>query len=288
MLITLLQAIILGIIQGATEFIPISSSAHLILVPWLFGWEDPALTSLSFDISLHMGTLVAVLIYFAKDWVTVTRDGIASIRERSIGNHPGRRLAWAILVGTVPGATIGALVEPTIENLFHHPNEPIQTWAIIAIAIFLALLGALLWLADRFAQHRISLEDLTLKQALLIGLAQALALFPGVSRSGATMTTGLALGLKRETAARFSFLMSGPVIAGVGIKSLIDVVQDLQAGKIVQADLLLFLVGFLAAGITGYLCIRFLLRYLQSNSAAVFAYYRFALAIVVIVVALTR
>lgn len=288
MLLTLLQAVILGIIQGATEFIPISSSAHLIIVPWLFGWNNPALSSLSFDVSLHLGTLLAVLSYFAADWVRLIRAGIASIVERRIGSDPDRRLAWFIVIGTIPGAVIGALAEGAIEDLFHQPNQPIQTWAIIAIASFMAGLGILLWLADRLARHNESMQELTLKQVIIIGFAQAMALFPGVSRSGATITAGLGLGLKRETAARFSFLLSAPVVLGAGLKSVYDVIQGAQAGTVAQADLGLFAAGFLAAAITGYLCIRFLLGYLQKHTTAVFAYYRVILAAIIVVVALAR
>lgn len=288
MFLKLLQAIILGIIQGATEFIPISSSAHLILVPWLFGWNNPALSSLSFDVSLHLGTLVAVLSYFAADWVRLFRAGIASILERRIAGDPDRRLAWLIVIGTIPGAVFGVLAESKIEELFHQPNQPIQTGAIIAIAVFMAALGILLWLADRFARHEENLREMSLKQAIIIGLSQALALFPGVSRSGATITAGLGLGLKRDAAARFSFLLSAPVVAGAGLKSLYDVFLGSEAGTLVQGDLFLFLAGFLAAAVAGYLCIRFLLNYLQKNTTVVFAYYRFALAIIVIVVALAR
>lgn len=288
MLLELLQAIILGIIQGATEFIPISSSAHLILVPWLFGWNNPALSSLSFDVSLHLGTLVAVLSYFAADWVRLFRAGIASILERRIAGDPDRRLAWFIVIGTIPGAVIGALAESKVEELFHQPNQPIQTGALIAIAIFMAALGVLLWLTDRLARHEENLHEMTLKQVIIIGFAQALALFPGISRSGATITAGLGLGLKREAAARFSFLLSAPVVAAAGLKSLYDVFLGSEAGTLAQGDLVLFLAGFLAAAVAGYLCIRFLLNYLQKNTTVVFAYYRLALAIIVIVVALAR
>ena len=138
MLNSIFQAIILGIIQGATEFIPISSSAHLVLVPWLAGWNDPALTSLSFDVALHLGTLVAVLIFFAEDWVRLFRAGIASIVERRIGDDPDRKLAWFIIIGTIPGAIVGALAESKINELFHQPGTPIQTGAIIFMAIIIA------------------------------------------------------------------------------------------------------------------------------------------------------
>lgn len=288
MLITILEAIILGIVQGATEFIPISSSAHLIIVPWLAGWNDPALNSLPFDVALHIGTLIAVLIYFAEDWVRLVRAGIASIVERRIGNDPDRRMAWLVVIATIPGAIFGALGESKIEALFHQPNAPIQTWALITMAAIIAGLGLLLWLADSLARHLEGMQQISLKQAFLIGLSQAVALFPGVSRSGATITTGLALGLKRDAAAKFSFLLSAPIIAGAGLKSAYDILKESQAGALASSDLILFLAGFLAAGVMGYLCIRFLMNYLQNHTTKVFAIYRFGLAALIVVVALLR
>jgi undecaprenyl-diphosphatase len=288
MLITLLRAIILGIIQGATEFIPISSSGHLIIVPWLFGWDDPALISLSFDVALHLGTLVAVLGFFAADWVRLIRAWVRSIAERKVGVDPDRRLAWFLLLGSIPGAIVGLLAESRIEELFHRPNQPIEPAAMLVMAGLIALMGALLYLADRLARHLRGLNDLIFKDALLIGLAQAAAIFPGVSRSGATITAGLALGLKRETAARFSFLLSAPIIAGAGLKSMIDVAQEWQAGAVTGFDLFLFAAGFTAAAVSGYLCIKFLLRYLEQHSTNVFAYYRWGLALLIVVVTLVR
>lgn len=288
MLVTLIQAIILGIIQGATEFIPISSSAHLIIVPWLFNWTDPALTSLSFDIALHLGTLLAVLVFFAADLVVLIRAGWLSIKERKIGQDSQRRLAWFIVIGTIPGGVIGFLAESKIEALFHTPGQPIRPEAMIAMALIIAWLGAFLLLADRLARHSADLPDLTLKKVLYIGFAQALAIFPGVSRSGSTITTGLALGLKREAAARFSFLLAIPIVAGTGLKSLLEIYQGYKGGAITHQDLLLFPVGFIAAAITGYFCVRFLLNYLQKHSVSVFVYYRFALALLVLVVAMLR
>jgi undecaprenyl-diphosphatase len=295
--VNILQAIILGIVQGLTEFIPISSSAHLIIVPWLFGWEDKALTSLSFDVALHLGTLLALLVFFATDWVRLIRAGVASIVERktpalasgaSVGDDVDRRLAWLLLIGCIPGGIVGVLAESKIEHLFHEPNAPHQVSAMIAMAVIIALLGALLFLAERFARHLRRLPQITLKDSVLIGLAQALAIFPGVSRSGSTITAGLALGLERETAARFSFLLSAPIIAGAGAKSLLEIFQSVKTGAISQADLILFPVGFLAAAISGYLCIKYLLRFLQKNPTDIFVYYRWALAVLIVVVALAR
>ena len=282
---TLVQSIVLGIVQGLTEFIPISSSAHLIIVPWLFGWNDPGLP---FDIALHMGTLLALLWFFWADWVRLIRAGIASLVERRIGTDSDRRLAWFIVIGTIPGGLAGFLGESEIEELFHKPNGPHALWAMIAMAIIIALLGAALFIAERIARHLRGLNQLTLKDPLVIGLCQALAIFPGVSRSGATITAGLAIGLQRETAARFSFLLSAPLMLGAGLKSLFDVRSELVNGSMAQSDLLMFAAGFIAAAVSGYLCVKFLLRFLQDNSTDIFVYYRWLLAAFIIVVALIR
>ncbi len=284
----IIQAIILGIVQGLTEFIPVSSSAHLIIVPWLFNWDDQVLNGLSFDLALHLGTLVALLIFFASDWARLIRAGIASIVERKIGSDPDRRLAWFVVIGTIPGGVAGYLAESKVEELFHQPGAPHQTSAMVAMAIIIALLGALLLAAERIAKHLRSMNQLALSDAIWIGLAQALAIFPGVSRSGSTITAGLALGLQREAAARFSFLLSAPIIAGAGAKSLFDLYKQIRIGAIPQDDLILFPIGFVAAAISGYLCIRFLLRFLQHNSTDIFVYYRWALALLIVAVSLLR
>lgn len=284
----LFQAIILGIIQGLTEFLPISSSAHLILVPWLFGWDNPVITSLPFDLALHLGTLLAVLAFFANEWVRLIRAGVASIAERKIGNNPDRRLAWFIVLGSIPGAFVGALAESKIEEIFHAPNTPLLLWAVLAMALVIAALGFFLFLAERVAKHIRGMEQLTIKDALIIGAAQALAIFPGVSRSGATITAGLFLGLKRDDAARFSFLLGTPIIAAAGLKSLYDVVTESQSGGLGTGDLFLYLVGFVSAAITGFLAIKYLLRYLQHNSTDIFVYYRWVMAAFIALVALLR
>ncbi len=284
----ILQAIILGIVQGLAEFIPISSSAHLIIVPWLFGWSDPVLDSLTFDVALHLGTLVALLWFFAADWVRLIRAGVASIAERKIGSDVDRRLAWFIIIGTIPGGIAGVLGEKAITELFHKPNVPIAPIAMIVMAIIIALLGAALFVAERIARHVRGMNNITLKDTILIGLAQAFAIFPGVSRSGSTITAGLALGLQRETAARFSFLLSAPIIAGAGAKSLLEIYSGFKSGAITQSELILFPIGFVAAAISGYFCIKFLLRFLQKNSTDIFVYYRWALAVLIVAVAVLR
>ena len=286
---TILQALILGIVQGLTEFIPISSSAHLIIVPWLFGWKDPVLTSLSFDVALHLGTLVAVLWFFASDWARLIRAGVASLVERKIGRDPDRKLAWLLVIGCIPGGIAGVLGESKIDALFHQPAVPIKMMAIIIMGIIIAALALILFLVERRASHTREMDSITLKDAILIGLAQALAIFPGVSRSGSTITTGLALNLKREAAARFSFLLSAPIILGAGLKSAWDLFKQIQAGaSFGSAEMLLFPIGFVAAAISGYFCIKYLLRFLQKNSTNVFVYYRWGLAVLIIIVALLR
>jgi undecaprenyl-diphosphatase len=287
--VNLLQSLILGILQGLTEFIPISSSAHLIVLPWLFGWGERMLNSLTFDVALHLGTLIAVLLYFAADWVRLFKAGVASVVERRIGEDPDRKMAWYLVIGTIPGGVVGLLAESTIEGLFHRPGVPIAASAMIALAVILALLGAFLLLADRRrAGHGLTMDHLSLKEVVIIGLAQALAIFPGVSRSGATITAGLALGLKREAAARFSFLLSAPIIGGAGAKSLYTIAKEIQANGLASVDIVAFAAGFLAAAVSGYLCIKYLLRFLAKHPVTVFVLYRWALAALIIGVVVVR
>lgn len=277
-----LEALILGLIQGLTEFLPISSSAHLILVPWLLGWNHAVIESLPFDVALHLGTLAAVLAYFAEDWMRLLRAGFVSIVERKIAGDPERRLAWLLVGGSIPGAFVGALAESQVEEVFHAPHAPLSNAAVLAMALLIAWLGLFLFIAERIAKHVRAITDLNLIDALLIGLAQAAAIFPGVSRSGATITAGLFLGLKRDDAARFSFLLGAPIIAGAGLKNTYDVFQATLAGQITGSDLGLYALGWLAATSSGFLTIRFLLRYLQRSSTDIFVYYRWALAVLLI------
>jgi undecaprenyl-diphosphatase len=286
--LAILQAIILGLLQGITEFIPISSSAHLIIVPWLFGWTNPALTSLPFDVSLHLGTLLAVLSYFAQDWLRLIKAAFASIKEWKIGQDTDRRFIWFLLIATIPGAIVGILAEGKIETLFHQPNVPVSSTAMLIMAIIIALWGLLMFLADELFQHVRPLEKMSLKDSILLGLSQAMAIFPGVSRSGTVITAGLALKFTREAAARFSIMLSAPIIAGAGLKSMVEIFNQLQAGVLTSSDLLLFVVGFVTAAVSGFFCIRFLLRYLQTNTTRLFVYYRWGVAVLIVLVALTR
>lgn len=284
----LFQTIVLGVVQGLTEFLPISSTAHLILVPWLLGWDNAVITSLPFDLALHLGTLLAVLAFFANDWVRLIRAALSSIVERKIGNDPDRRLAWFIVIGSIPGALIGALLENKVEEIFHAPNEPLSRTAVIAMAVVIALLGLVLFFAERAAKHVRDLNQVTLRDSILIGFAQMLAIFPGVSRSGATITAGLFLGLKRDDAARFSFLLGTPIILGAGLKSMYDAYQESSSGALGSGDLVLYAVGFVASAVTGFFAIRFLLRYLSRNSTDIFVYYRWLLAAFLISIVLLR
>lgn len=275
------QALVLGLVQGLTEFIPVSSSAHLIIVPWLLGWPDPGL---AFDAALHLGTLVAVLAYFAKDWVTLARAFLASLTERRLKPDHNRLLAWLVLVGSIPGAIAGFLLDHPVENFFHSPGSAHNASALLFMAALILGLAAALWLAEVMARHTRSMETLGWRDAIVIGLAQAAALLPGVSRSGATITAGLFLGLERQAAARFSFLLATPIVAGAGAKKVYDA---LKAG-LSSGDQAAFALGLLAAAVSGYLCISLLLRYLQSNSTLPFVLYRVALAALIAVLALTR
>lgn len=277
----LFQALVLGLVQGLTEFLPVSSSAHLIFVPWLFGWKDPAINSLQFDVALHMGTLLAVLAYFASDWRRLIGAFVASVVERRIGDDPDRRTAWFVLLASIPAGIVGLLGESKIDALFHEANN-LRT-GLLVIATMMIVMAGLLFVAERMGTHQLEMRQMNLRAALTIGFAQALALIPGVSRSGSTITAGLFLGLKREPAARFSFLLATPVVLGAGLKKLYDLTQE---GGIAANTQMGFLVGFLAAAISGFLCIFFLLRYLQRNSTAPFIWYRFMVGLALFVLVL--
>jgi undecaprenyl-diphosphatase len=274
-----LQAILIGILQGLTEFIPVSSSAHLELAPWIAGWETDGLVgSLAFDVFLHLGTLTALLAYFARDWVRLGRAFVASLRERRIGADPDRRLVWLLALATVPAAIIGFLGEDLIDRVLHGDSDPVR----LAIAGFLVVGAAALWLADRLGSRRRELDGLGAPAALTIGFSQALALLPGISRSGATITAGLALGLTRESAARFSFLLATPITLGAGLYGSRKLVIEPHAG----GEWLAIAAGFGASAVAGMLAIGFLLAWLRTRSVAVFSIYRVAFAALIVVLVL--
>jgi undecaprenyl-diphosphatase len=263
----LLQAIVLGLVQGLSEFIPISSSAHLIIVPWLFNWPDPGI---AFDVALHIGTLVAVLVYFWRDWLRLIGGAVRTLGARRLDADPDGRLAWFIVLATIPGALAGLLGESKLDELFHGTTASGRANGVLIIGVVMIALAALLYLAERRASHLYDMGHLTLAQALTIGVAQAFAIIPGVSRSGSTITAGLFMNLKREAAARFSFLLGTPVIVGAGVKKAYDISKT----GIPAGDQMAFFVGFLVAAVSGYFAIFFLLRFLQRNSTLPFIVYR--------------
>lgn len=267
----LIHAAILGIVQGLTEFLPVSSSAHLILVPILFGWKDPFIASSAFDVMLHLGTLVALLAYFWRDLIALLTAWLASIRDRRIGDDPQRRLAWLLVISVIPAAILGAALESFFDETFRVHWQ----W----IALFALIGAAMLWLGERLGRRQRDLDAMSVRDAAAIGLAQAIALFPGISRSGVTIATGLFLGLTREAAARFSFLMAVPVIAGAGLWKARTFLTDGLGG----AEVGQLVVGVVMAAVFGFLAIAVLLRFLRTHPTTVFIVYRIALAIVVIV-----
>ena len=278
----LIQALVLGIVQGLTEFLPVSSSAHLLIVPWLFGWTGGAVTSIAFDVALHMGTALAVIVYFASDWRRLITALVRAIAERRIGDDPDRRLAVLIVIASIPAGIVGVLGESQIDDLFHQ-QENLRVGLYI-IATMMIIMGGLLLLAERLGKRELDMNQIQLPTAAIVGLAQALALIPGVSRSGSTITAGLFRGLKREAAARFSFLLATPIVLAAGVKKLYDVFKSPEG--IVAGDQMGYLIGFVASAISGFLCIYFLMRYLQRNSTAPFIAYRFILGVGIIILLL--
>ena len=268
----IIKAIVLGIVQGATEFLPVSSSGHLVIVPWLLGWKPG---DLFFDTVLHWGTLVSIFVVFWEDFVHIIQATLTSLLRRSLAD-PYAQLGWWIVLATIPAALTGVLLKDGLEALFHLPA---------AAGGFLFVTAALLlgseWLARR-KNSRQSLESLSLSDALVIGLAQAVALVPGISRSGSTMAAGLARGLRRDEAARFSFLLGTPVFLGAGLLQLSDVISANPARLTAQLPALL--AGFVVSAITGFVAIRFLLAFLRARTLYPFAIYCAAMGTAVLLI----
>lgn len=268
-------AVILGIVQGITEFLPISSSGHLAILPWAFRWSSPVLNSLPFTVALHVGTLLAVLLVFQRDVLTLAGAFLSSLRERDIKADPQRRLAWLLVLATLPAVAAGLLLEEAAATVLRSP------WIIAAA---LAGVGLILWIVDARHRGEKGLDSLGWRGALLIGFAQALAIVPGVSRSGSTITMGMLLGLSRVQAARFSFLLMAPVIFGAGVWEA----RHLDSAALSGNGGTIFLAGFFSALAVGYLCIRVFLRYLQRGRLWPLALYRILLAVVILVMIATR
>lgn len=270
------QALVLGLVQGFTELLPISSSGHLILVPWLFDWtylQDHSSFNKTFDVALHLGTLVAVVAYFWHDLVRYLVAWLRSVTRRGTGS-PDERIAWIIVVATIPAALIGGLGESAIED---HLGAPWQ------IAILLAVFAGVLWWVDRRPERR-GVEDISLRQALGVGFAQSLALAPGVSRSGITISAARLLGLSRDAAARLSFLLLVPIVLGaVVLKGL----QDVVLGELPSGWVGPFIVGTIAAAGAGLLAIEWLLGYVRRHDYALFVLYRLAAAAAILILVAT-
>jgi len=271
----LTQAIVLALVQALTEFLPVSSTAHLVLFPWLLHWQDPGL---AFDVALHAGTLLAVILYFFKDWLTLVLCGLgmkypAAAPAEEVAQH--RRMFWYMVVGTIPAAILG--------KLFHHQIEDnLRTPMIIGVS--LVVVALVMWWADSRANLTRKLDESNMGDALSIGSAQALALWPGVSRSGITITTGLFRNFSREAATRFSFLLSAPVIAGAVLTELPKLIKLHKAGGL-ELPLSTLAVSILVSGVAGYFVIAFFLRYLQTRTLKVFIVYRLVFGIIVLVLA---
>jgi undecaprenyl-diphosphatase len=259
------QAVVLAIVQGLTEFLPISSTAHLVLFPWLLGWRDPGLM---FDVALHAGTLVAVLLYFWRYWLDMLRVilGVGRPENPSLGEN--RRLFWFLVVATVPAGAAGWRLEHAAEEQLRSPL--IIGAALIAVALCM-------WAGERFGTRQHDLGRVSFLDSLLVGVAQAIAVIPGVSRSGVTMTAGLFRGMTRETAARFSFLLSTPIIAGAVLKKGFEIRHE----GLPPEMRLPFLLGVIVSGLVGYLVIAVLIRYLERRTFRIFVIYRLALGVVV-------
>lgn len=266
----LYQVVVLALIQALTEFLPISSTAHLVLAPWLFGWKDPGLV---FDVALHAGTLVAILLYFFRDWIQIIGRGLGL----NVGSDPqlkqNRALLWLLAAGSIPIGIVGFFFDKQAETTWRSPY---------VIGAMLIVIGVLIWIAERGRIGDKAMDQVGWGDGLAIGAAQALSIIPGTSRSGITITAGLFRGLSRETAARFSFLLSTPAIAAAVLKKLWDIHKE---GGIPADMRLPFALGATLSGILGAVVIAFFLRYLRRSSLMPFVYYRIVFGIIVIALA---
>ncbi|MCX6744178.1 MAG: undecaprenyl-diphosphatase UppP [Candidatus Parcubacteria bacterium] len=270
---TILSSFFLGIIQGLTEFLPISSSGHLVIFHDIFNWQTA--DNLAFDVFLHWGTLLALVIYFYKDIIRYLKAFLKSLIKWEVATTLDQKIAWLILLSTIPAVIVGLFLEDMINIIFRN---------LLSVAIFLIFVGLIFLLVETFTQKKSDLKSLTWSKSLLLGLAQALALIPGVSRSGATISAGMALNLNREVAARFSFLMSIPIVLAAGIKKAWDLRQLALNGQ----DLIIYLAGLIAALLIGIITIKYLLVYLRNHSLNIFAYYRIIIGIALLIYLLLK
>lgn len=273
----IIHSLILGVVQGLTELLPVSSSAHLNIFPWVFGWDD---ISASFDVALHIGTLLAIIVYFYKDWIKLFKGGYEQVKYKKKTTEG--RLFWYIVFSTIPTGifclVLDWLSDKIIEGLTGVFSVPKITVEMGLIAIALIVMGIILYIVDKKSESKTDLKNITFKQSLIVAMSQAIAAaFPGVSRSGITMTVGRKLGIKRTAIAKFSFLLSTPVVAAAALFKMKDFVFGMP-----------FIVGVLASFIVGFVVIKFLLKYLQKGSFKVFAIYRVVVGIIVLILLFTR
>ena len=266
---TTFQALVLGIIQGLTELLPISSSGHLEIIPWLFNWtSNPnfVIDFEGFDVALHFGTLLAIALFFFKDWIKLLVGGYNQVVKKK--KTPEGRMFWYLVIATIPGGIIGLLLDTFAGDMLKKP---------VIIAIALMVMGIILYFVDKKAKTTTKYENMSFKQTFLIGLSQCLAFIPGVSRSGITMTAGRAMGVDRESAARYSFMLSAPIVLAATIFKIKDFVFSIP-----------FFVGILASFIVGIIVIKWLLQYLQKGSFKIFAIYRVIFGIIILIFAFIR
>lgn len=272
---TLFQAVVLAIVQGLTEFLPVSSTAHLVLIPWFFHWPE---LGVAFDVALHVGTLIAVVLYFLRTWIELALNGIgmhypaSASRETVMQN---RRIFWLLVIGTIPGGLAGWKFEKVVESTLSKP---------IPIAYAMIVIAILMWIVDRSAGLKRQIREVTLFDSIFVGVAQAFALFPGVSRSGITITAGLARKFTREAAARFSFLLATPLIAGAAAKELPRLIH-LQRAGLIDISMSTIITSIIVSGVVGYAVIAFFLRYLQTRTLNIFIAYRIVFGIVILMLA---
>ncbi len=270
----LYQVVVLAIVQSLTEFLPVSSTAHLALIPRLLGWTNPELNSLDFDIALHLGTLAAVIIYFFRDWLQLGAQAFGVKYEPDPTLSKNRPLLWLLVIATIPVGVFGYLFKEQAEGAWRNSY---------VIGSMLIAIGVVMWIAERVGRRQKTIGDISFMDSITIGLSQALAIVPGVSRSGITITTGLFRGLERADAARFSFLLSTPALAGAALKAFMDLHKH---GGLAPDMRMAFLVGTVVAAVAGWLVIAFFLKFLRTRTLQFFVYYRIVFGIIVIALAI--
>lgn len=271
-MVELFKALLLGAIQGISEFLPISSTGHLILAEHVFGISQD-IYGLTFDAALHLGTLVAVLWFFRATWSALVKDTFSLIRSRRVGS-PSERMVRLLLVGTTPAVLLGVLLEDVIDRVFRSPS---------LVGFMLVLFSLVLIYVEKTSAKKRAVESLNSRESLFIGAAQAIALVPGVSRSGITIAAGMGLGLKREASARFAFLLSAPIVAGAGGKKLLETTGLFLQGRLSSFEILFFAVGMMSAAFFGYMTIKYFLKFLSRNTLYPFIIYRLVIGVLIII-----